>query len=215
MSEHEPTNTDRRKVLEPHCFQRVRRSFDARAGIHIVKIFAGDVYVSKPDAVQGDELIDTILGSCIAVCMRDPAANVAGMNHFLLPVLDPASTQGVTTRYGTIAMERLIQNMLAAGAQRGRIECKVFGGADVIKTGLRVGAVNAEFIRDYLKTEGFALHSEDLGGDLPRRIRYYPRTGKVLLRRLRREDDRSVATSERQYAQTLLDAHLDAEPRQS
>ncbi|WP_127903760.1 chemotaxis protein CheD [Solirhodobacter olei] len=145
---------------------------------------AGKVYhvVQGNFLVSGEEgaAFTTILGSCVATCFHDPTARIGGMNHFLLP--DGAQGGGELLRYGLHAMELLINAMLKAGAQKGRLQAKLFGGA-AMHDGMRgIGKSNAEFARRFLATEGIPCVGESLGGTQGRRLRYWPTTGRAQLR---------------------------------
>ncbi len=177
-----------------------QRSFDASTGKHVVKIFSGDWYVST----QPNEMLATILGSCVAACIRDPIAKVGGMNHFLLPG-DESTTQknSDAARYGVFAMESLINGILKAGGRKERLEVKVFGGGNVINNSAKIGSKNAAFIREFLGKEGLRIVSEDLEGTHPRRIHYFPETGKVMMKRLSRKDDRRVVEEETRYRNAI------------
>lgn len=182
-------------------FHGGKRYFDAKENIHVVKIFSGDWYVST----EGNEMIATILGSCISACIRDPIAKVGGMNHFLLPG-DEKTEIGhadAAARYGVFAMETLINAIMKAGGNKSRFEVKVFGGGNVLSNSARIGSKNAAFIREFLRKEGYRIVSEDLEGDLPRRLHYYPDTGKVMLRHLRRREDFAVVEEEDKYKKSI------------
>ena len=180
-------------------FHGSKRFFDARENIDVVKIFAGDWYVST----QGHEMLATILGSCVSACIRDPIVGIGGMNHFLLPGEDSDGEASESARYGVFAMESLINGILKAGGQKHRFEVKVFGGGNVINNSARIGSKNAKFIRDFLRKEGYRIASEDLEGDLPRRLHYYPDTGKVMLRHLKRKADMVVVEEEAKYKKQI------------
>jgi chemotaxis protein CheD len=145
--------------------------------IHVVQ---GE-YVVTDDA---DAVLTTILGSCVAACIRDPIAGVGGMNHFLLPG-DKSKDRSDSLRYGVHSMELLINGILQRGANRLRLEAKLFGGACVVR-GLTtdVGAQNAEFALHFLDAEGIRCVGGSLGGDLGRRVRYWPITGRAALQML-------------------------------
>ncbi len=129
--------------------------------------------------VTGDPgvVLSTILGSCVAACVRDPVARVGGMNHFLLPAA-PEGEAG-DRRYGVQAMELLINGLLHLGARRDRLEAKVFGGARMAVGFSDIGAKNAEFVRRFLRDEDIRLVAESLGGDRARRLHFQPTTGKA------------------------------------
>ena len=124
----------------------------------------------------------TILGSCVAACLHDPVRGIGGMNHFLLPGEDPRSGQCV--KYGAHSMEELINALLRAGAQRHRLEARLFGGANVVQGLQRIGDSNAAFAREFVRQEGFALRQTDLGGTSGQRVRFSPATGQARVERL-------------------------------
>lgn len=131
--------------------------------------------VTDPDVV-----LSTILGSCVAACMRDPVAGVGGMNHFLLPgSADAMASGGDATRYGVHLMELLINGLLKQGARRDRLEAKIFGGAKTIARFSNVGEQNALFARQFLTDEGIPIVSESTGGDHGRKLEYWPVSGRA------------------------------------
>ncbi len=161
-------------------------------------------------AVTGDdETLVTVLGSCISACIRDPVAKVGGMNHFLLPEdggggdrwLDPEI--GLATRYGSHAMERLINDLLKRGARRERFEIKLFGGGKILISRTDVGNRNISFIHDFLRKEGLRAVAEDLGGNTPRMLAYFPRTGKARVKHMQPLEGRIIAESERDYMKQI------------
>lgn len=185
-----------------------RHSFDPALGRPVVKLFSGDWYVST----NPEEMLVTILGSCVAACLRDPYARVGGMNHFLLPSTD--QSQDITsnaTRYGTYAMETLINDILKAGGRKDRLEAKVFGGGNVTNNSAKIGSKNAAFIRAFLKDEKIPVLAEDLEGNLPRRVHYTPGDGKVMMRRLHRVDDLQVVEEEKKYQRSLVAKPVEGE----
>jgi chemotaxis protein CheD len=183
-------------------FENIQRYWDPSLAHWNAKILPGEFYVTR-----SAEVITTVLGSCISACIRDPGAQVGGMNHFMLPEdsssgdgnrwLDPKT--GLATRYGSHAMESLINELLKLGASRSRFEIKLFGAGRILASVTDVGARNIEFVHDYLKTEGFRALAEDLGDIYPRRVAYFPTTGKVKVRRLRPLEATSIAEAERKY----------------
>lgn len=182
-----------------------RSHFDSAAGKNIVKVVAGEHYVTS----SGDELIVTILGSCVAACIRDPVAGVGGMNHFMLPRTKiDTSDDASSLRYGNVAMERLINDLMKRGATRDRLEIKIFGGANVIRNSHAIGSKNAVFIKNYLVMEGLYVEAADLEGERPRRIHYDPVTGKVRRFWLKRTDDSAVAATEDEYENSLSPTDL-------
>ena len=130
-------------------------------------------------AVTGDRamVLTTLLGSCVAACMYDPVAGVGGMNHFLLPGDDGEGAEGL--RYGVQSMELLVNGLLQRGAQRHRLEAKLFGGAAVVEGFSDIGAQNAAFAERFLQDEGIAHRGGSLGGKLARRIQFWPASGRA------------------------------------
>ncbi len=141
-----------------------------------VHVIQGEFKVeSDPNVV-----LTTILGSCVAACLRDPVAGVGGINHFLLPGSAGASSaSGDATRYGVHLMELLINGLLKKGAKRERLEAKIFGGAKTIARFSNVGAQNAEFARKFLTDEGIRIVGESTGGDHGRKLEYWPVSGRA------------------------------------
>ena len=160
-----------------------RRHFDRRMNSTVVRVFQGDFYVT----VNATEVLTTILGSCIAVCVRDPVVCCGGMNHFLLPVATKPDQEvpPLAMRYGSFSIERLINDILSEGGRRERLEAKVFGGANVLHGTSNIGWKNAEFVETYLKNEGIKIACQALRGIWPRQVRYYPTTGRAQLRELK------------------------------
>jgi chemotaxis protein CheD len=184
----------------PH-FAHIRRTFDADLGLPVAKLLPGDYYVT-----QHNEAIFTVLGSCVSACVRERKLGIGGMNHFMLPLDRSGGTSAwadnlvsSATRYGNVAMERLINDIMRLGGQRANLEFKVIGGGKVLDMALDVGARNAQFIRDYLKTEGFVIAAEDLGDSFARKLYYSPVTGKVRVKRLTATVNRAVFEREREF----------------
>lgn len=161
----------------PHSFR------SERTGETVVRIFQGEYYVTNKE----NEVLSTVLGSCIAVCIRDPQIGFGGMNHFLLPFAASPSRNGFSLRYGTYSIERLINAIVTHGGVKERLEVKVFGGGNVLKGMAQIGSRNAEFVDDYMKREGLTVAARHLGGDFARRIRYYPTSGRVMMGRINSE----------------------------
>lgn len=146
-----------------------------------------------------DVVLSTVLGSCIAACIRDPERGIGGMNHFLLPDGDGSGSGDEATRYGVNAMEMLINSLLRAGARRERLEAKLFGGASMFDRLRNIGAENAAFAKRFLQAEGITVIGGDTGGNAARRIRYRPATGQAM-QRLLTDADPSVFVRERKLA---------------
>jgi chemotaxis protein CheD len=187
------------------AFAHMQHFWDPQITSWNVKILPGEYYVTR-----GEEAISTVLGSCISACIRDPLRNVGGMNHFMLPEdastgpnswLDPAV--GLATRYGSYAMESLVNDLLKLGATRERLEIKLFGGGRVLSGMTDVGARNIAFIRSFMGLEGYHIAAEDLGGTQPRKVIYFPATGRVKMRRLRPVENRIISHHEQLYLASI------------
>ncbi|MDG6777519.1 chemoreceptor glutamine deamidase CheD [Thiomicrorhabdus sp. zzn3] len=176
-------------------------NLDPAEGITSVKILPGEFYVT-----QKNERIETVLGSCISACVRDPIAGVGGMNHFMLPVDKGNGAQSELSdanRYGNYAMENLVNALLSAGAKRERLEFKLFGGGRIMSSMTNIGWYNIGFAFDYVYTEGFKIVSQDIGDVYPRKILYYPLTGRVRVRRLNTMHNQSLADQESRYINNI------------
>lgn len=189
FDESDPASPALRRYRDP--------SFDAVA----VKVFPSEHYVTA----DSDEMLITVLGSCVSACIRDPYAKVGGMNHFMLPENQAVGweTAASDMRYGNVAMERLINDILAKGGERRRLEVKVFGGGNVLGGTSNIGHRNADFVESYLSAESLPIAASHLRGDLPRRIHYFPVTGRVMLLELRRSEEKAVLRHEALYKSKL------------
>jgi chemotaxis protein CheD len=143
-----------------------------------VQVTQGEVHVTDDPT----HVLTTVLGSCVAACIRDPIAGVGGMNHFLLPNAEGSGR--AATDYGVNAMELLINGILKLGGSRDRLEAKLFGGANVVAVNSAIGWRNAMFAEQFLADEGIKLIGGDLRGVHARRIQFWPTTGRALQIRL-------------------------------
>lgn len=173
--------------------------FDPHFKIDAVKILPGEYYVTPRDIV-----IVTVLGSCVSVCLRDRTSGIGGMNHFMLPGTSDEGGHLLSTsaRYGVYAIEILINHLLTLGAQRRHFEAKVFGGASVLR-GFgtnNVGKRNAEFVLDYLHTEGIPVVAQDLLDTYPRKVYFFPSSGKVMLKKLKSLHNTTLLDREMEYS---------------
>jgi chemotaxis protein CheD len=163
----------------PRGFENMHHHWDASAKAWMVHLLPGEYYVTT-----SEEFVTTVLGSCVSTCIHDPVVGIGGMNHFMLPEDPSADQAGNALRYGGFAVERLINELLKQGAVRGRLECKVFGGGQVIAGTSDIGKSNVDFVRVYLADEGLPIVAEDVGGQVARRVRYHARSGRVFLKQL-------------------------------
>lgn len=169
-----------------------QRPPDAASGEMRIHVVQGEHRVgSSPDM-----LLTTILGSCVAACMRDPIARIGGMNHFLLPDGEGTHAGSASLHAGVHAMELLVNGLLREGARRDRLEAKLFGGARMIAGLSDIGARNAEFAETFLKREGISYGGGSLRGSQARRVQFWPASGRA-----------------RQFIVERTDAVLEAERR--
>jgi chemotaxis protein CheD len=176
--------------------------FDRHFGVQAAKILPGGYYVSTTDMV-----LVTVLGSCVSACIRDRTLGIGGMNHFMLPDTGSDSRDPVsaTARYGVYAMEILVNQLLKRGARRAGLEAKVFGGGNVMPgfATAHVGSRNAVFVKKFLATENIPIVAEDLLDMHPRKVYFFPKTGRVLVKRLITLHNDTIAQRERDYGQRL------------
>jgi chemotaxis protein CheD len=182
--------------------EATNRYFDAQFQSEAVKLLPGEFFVSRDD-----RLLVTVLGSCVAACIRDYANGVGGMNHFMLPE-GGADATGMPARYGVYAMEVLINQVLKNGGRRDRLEAKVFGGGNVLR-GFSVNTVgerNASFVQEFLQREGIRLVAQDLLDVHPRKVYFFPATGRALVKKLLRLHNETLLERERDYNARLSSA---------
>lgn len=180
------------------------RYYDRVFKYDAVKILPGEYYISGEDMV-----LVTVLGSCVTACIRDRESGVGGMNHFMLAE-GSNDLVSASARYGVYAMEILINHLLKLGARRHNLEAKVFGGGRVLSSlsGAMIGERNAEFVINYLKTEQIPLVARDLLDVFPRKVYFFPQSGRVLVKRLTRLHNDTLARREREYAARLNGASI-------
>ncbi|MCG5536110.1 chemoreceptor glutamine deamidase CheD [Ectothiorhodospira mobilis] len=192
------------EVLAPNLY------YDRHFEMDAVKILPGEYYVSNRDL-----LMVTVLGSCIGACVRDRVRGIGGINHFMLPddKREEDRRVGSAMRYGDYAMEILINQLLKLGARRADLEAKVFGGGNVLpgfKTNV-VGERNARFILEYLRMEGIHVAAKDLLGNHPRKVYFFPATGRVLVKKLRTLHNDTIIAREMNYSRKLRQAPVAGE----
>lgn len=169
--------------------------YDAHFKSEAVKVMPGEYFVADEDI-----LIMTTLGSCIAACLWDRQVKVGGLNHFMLP-----EGVGDSGRYGSYAMELLINELLKRGATRMTLEAKIFGGAAVIAgmSSLNVGERNTHFVTEFLATERIPIVSQDVLDVYPRKVCFLPHSGRAMVKRLAPTNPEALMAQERQAAQTV------------
>ncbi|OYY48308.1 MAG: chemotaxis protein CheD [Methylophilaceae bacterium 17-43-7] len=177
--------------------------YDRTFDIDAAKISPGEYYYTDKNM-----LIVTVLGSCVSACIRDTFSGIGGMNHFMLPdgaKSDRDNPVSESMRYGTYAMEVLINQLLRNGARRENLEAKIFGGGNVLRsfTTNNVGDRNADFVKRYLKDEGIRVTGEDLLDIYPRKVYFFPKTGKVLVKKLKQLNNYTLVKREEAYSSKL------------
>jgi chemotaxis protein CheD len=177
--------------------------YDPENDIDTAKILPGEYY-----ATARDMMIVTVLGSCVCACIRDKVSGIGGMNHFMLPDSgsDQSNPLGESARYGTYAMEVLINELQKMGANRRNFEAKVFGGGAVLRgfTVTNVGERNAEFVLRYLKTENIHVAAQDLLDIYPRKVYFFPQNGLVRVKKLRTVHNDTIINRESEYKSRLV-----------
>lgn len=186
-------------------FRDINRYWDKTHDIFAAKILPGEYYVTA-----NNEAIVTVLGSCVSACIRDKVFGIGGMNHFMLPINRSMSNAEVASmsnaaRYGNFAMEKMINDILKHGGTRENLEVKIFGGGRVLKNmqSLDIGNGNIKFVREYIETEQLFLVGEDVGDIFPRKVIYFPLTGKVKVKKLRQMHNRTIIERESSYMSSL------------
>ncbi|KPH60002.1 chemotaxis protein CheD [Pseudoalteromonas porphyrae] len=182
-------------------FDHVRRFWDSGHKNVVAKVLPGEFYVSK-----NDELITTVLGSCIAACVYDEQVGVGGMNHFMLPIekgQELTNAHSLNCRYGNWAMEFLINEVLKNGASRANLKIKLFGGGQIIRTMTDIGLGNISFAQAYVQEEGLRLVSQDVGGPWPRKVVFHPQTGKAHVKKLRSVQNENIEKREVNYLHNI------------
>lgn len=184
-------------MFDPHL--ATNSYYDRHFDIQSIKVLPGEYYAT------GDNLmICTVLGSCVSVCLRDRQSGIGGLNHFMLPhdsSQDANSVVAASGRYGLYAMELLINQLLKMGANRNRFEAKVFGGGQVLKnmTFMNVGQRNVSFVLEHLKNESIPIVGQDVLDIYPRKVCFFPKTGKVMLKKIHSLHNNTIIEREKAY----------------
>lgn len=182
-------------------FKHVNRYWDKLHGVWAAKILPGELYVSTHG-----EMISTVLGSCISVCIRDKRKGIGGMNHFMLPQNNEFSSESwgnnpitSASRYGNWAMEYLINAILKRGGEKKDFEVKVFGGGQMMAKMTDIGQKNILFVYQYLAEEQMKIEASDVGDVYARKVLYFPDTGSVKVRRIKNVKNDTIIKRETAY----------------
>lgn len=184
-------------------FKHIRQFWMPARKLLAVKVVAGDYYVS-----QEDEVICTVLGSCVSTCIRDPIAGIGGINHFLLPDAN-CGILSSSNRYGVFAMEQLINAIIKYGGKRENFEIKVVGGGNMMAGANDIGQRNISFVKEFLATEGLSIAAEDLGGNQARRVQYIAKTGQLMVNKLKESNKERTIALELENQRNLLQQPTD------
>lgn len=188
-------------------FEHILRNWHAENELMSVNLLPGQFYVTRHK-----EAISTVLGSCVSACIRDVVSGVGGMNHFMLPestVNDATDRQSSivskSARFGNFAMEHLINTILRHGGQKKHLEIKLFGGSRIIPEMVDIGRSNINYVLDYIKVEGLNLVAQDLGDIHPRKVVFFPNSGRVRVRKLQDIHNQSIVHREMEYRDRIND----------
>jgi chemotaxis protein CheD len=198
-----------RDPLPASALKTTRSYFDARFDALVHPVAPGAHAING----KASEMLSTVLGSCIAVCLRDEKKRIGGLNHFMLPALADGQVQNRHAMlYGDTAMEVLINALMRAGCDRRNLEAKVFGGARIAAAfdQSAIGERNAQFAIDFLAHEGIAVKSRDTGGASPRRVLFEPWSGRVLVQHID-----PLATAELAHREAKHHAAISVKPATS
>ena len=192
------------EILAPNLY------FDRQHDSEAAKILPGEYY-----ATARDMLLVTVLGSCVCACIRDKVSGIGGMNHFMLPDAgqDQNNPLGESARYGTYAMEILINQLIKMGANRSNFEAKVFGGGAVLRgfTVANIGERNAEFVQKFLKFEKIPIVAQDLLDIYPRKVYFFPTSGLVRVKKLKKVHNDTIISRESEYVTRLHYAKVEGD----
>ncbi|NTS76884.1 chemoreceptor glutamine deamidase CheD [Catenovulum sp. SM1970] len=186
-------------------FEHIKRFFDRRRQIVVAKVLPGEFYVTKEN-----EIVSTVLGSCISACIWEEKLGIGGMNHFMLPVKrDEHGADGwqgdlsYTCRYGHWAMEYLINEIIKYGGRRENMLAKVFGGGKIVPNMSDVGASNIQFVRHFLQQESIPVIAHDVGGPWPRKVIFHPNSGMAKIKKLKSLHNDTIQARESIYRKDI------------
>lgn len=196
-----PPDSKRSYGIRPHQALAQTAYFDERFHRDAVKLLPGEFFYTDADPV-----LVTVLGSCVSACLRDTRSGIGGMNHFMLPLCETNhGARNESMIYGDNAMDVLIERLIDMGASLANLEAKVFGGAHVSRSMVdtHIGQRNADYAIDYLQRQSIPVQAQDLGGELARKVYFFPSTGQVLVRRLTDLANDTVQKRDRDYASCI------------
>ncbi len=138
------------------------------------------LYPSALFAEKEPYWVDTILGSCVAVCLFDTVKKIGGINHYMLPTWNGNGL--ASPKFGNIATEKLIEKMIKNGASTKTMIAKVFGGANQMDSSMNIGDRNIMIAKEVLAAHGIKIMAENTGGSVGRKLRYDTGTGQVMMK---------------------------------
>lgn len=191
------------------CFETINRYWDRAHQMLAAKILPGEYYVT-----QHNEIITTVLGSCVSACIWDRVFGIGGINHFMLPLSHNGEWGGselvsTATRYGNYAMEHMINDILTHGGHRKNLAVKIFGGGQIISVMSNIGSKNLEFVESYIKNKGLEFFGKDVGESFPRKVVFFPQNGRVRVKKLKQLHNDTLIRRERAYQHDIEDAPVE------
>lgn len=194
-------------------FETINRYWDQTRDCYAAKLLPGEYYVTR-----NNELITTVLGSCVSACIWDERNAIGGMNHFMLPhdVIGNGRWGNVeelkaSTRYGTYAMEQLINDIMKNGGDRNSLKAKVFGGGRILAQMTDIGSRNIHFVKHFLQNEGIRVMASDLGDVYPRKVIFFPTSGRAMVKKLRSLHNETIFERETEYMHDIDTAPVQGE----
>lgn len=142
------------------------------------------LYPSALFANKEGYIVDTILGSCVAVCLFDTKLHIGGINHFMLPLWNGEGL--ASPKYGNVATEKLISKMVQMGSNPNNLVAKVFGGANQMNSTMDIGDRNIDIAKEILQKHNIPIVAENTGGNIGRKMKYQTNTGKVMMKFLKK-----------------------------
>jgi len=193
-------------------FTHINHYWDKGRDVVVAKILPGEFYITRENVA-----IATTLGSCVSACIWDNCTGIGGMNHFMLPLTSKEAHEvdwgqrGLSsdaTRYGNFAMEHLINLILKHGGRKVNLRAKVFGGGKVLKGMSDVGEQNINFVLAYLKTENIAIEASNLGEFHPRKVLFFPSSGRAFVKAIENLHNDTIASRETVYCNSINETNV-------
>jgi chemotaxis protein CheD len=150
------------------------------ADFKLINIGIADIGIS-----ESPDILRTILGSCVGICLYDPSRKIGGLAHIMLPVLKTVTSS--PKKYADTAIPILISMLEKNGASRNRLIAKIIGGATMFKLSensmmSEIGRGNIAKVRQILEDVGIKIIAEDVGGDYGRTMDFQLETGDIRIK---------------------------------